>query len=212
MAEIVVDQLTEAAAQLSAQEVELASQLEALRDKIKGIQTVIDMFGNGNGAAPASAPVAAPVEEAVAEPVAEEAPAPKRRGRPKKSATAPKAKATKAKATKKETKTTKAKTTAKTTAKKPGRGRSAKWQSYIRDEYSSTPLPDVVANVLKAKPKDVFKIAAVMEELFPAEKMPKTDFLKARNRVSNILSAGARSGEWHRGRGGTYSCTKKSVA
>ena len=35
--------------------------------------------------------------------------------------------------------------------------------------------------------------------------MPRTAYLKARNRISNILSAGARDGTWYRGRNGRYS-------
>ena len=41
--------------------------------------------------------------------------------------------------------------------------------------------------------------------------MPKAQYLKARSRISNILSAGARDNEWYRGRGGTYSMSKKAV-
>ena len=214
MPAIALDQLTQAEAQLVAQETELSSQLAELREKIQGLQTVIAMFdGDEDGLSVASEPeseveadadIEADVEpESNPEPVVKAAPV-KRRGRPKKAAAA--------KPAKKTTRASKTTASVKSTKKKRGPGRSAKWQTYIRDEYSSTPLPDVVANVVKSKPKQVFKIAGVMEELFPTDDMPKADFLKARNRVSNILSAGARSGDWHRGRGGTYSCTKKAVA
>lgn len=205
MAEIALNQLTEAKAQLVAQEEELSAQLSALQEKIQGLQTVIAMFSDGVAAAAVDSGAETEAEEpsvAKAEPEeVVEAPPVRRRGRPRKSEVAARTSSR-----------GKAKAAVAAPKKRRGPGRSAKWQEYIRDEYRATPLPDVVANVLKAKPKQVFKIAAVMDELFPADDMPKADFLKARNRVSNILSAGARSGDWHRGRGGTYSCTKRAVA
>ena len=112
------------------------------------------------------------------------------RGRP------PKAKASSASETKK------------TNAKRSGR--TANWQKYIQDSYSKAALPDVIVGVLQAQPDSIFKIADVMNVVFK-EDMPKTHFLKARNRVSNILSAGARDGEWYRGRGGTYSVSEKAI-
>ncbi len=214
MAQVVLSQLVEAEAQLAEQETIVSAQLADLREKIKGLQTVMAMFDDASGEMTVETPVPA-VSEPEPEPAPKAAsePAPKRRGRPKKSTTQKATKATKATTTRK--RSTATKTTAKASADKkpsPGRrGKAAKWQRYIRDEFASTPLPDVVANILKSQPKSTFKIAAVMSEIFP-EDMPKAQFLKARNRVSNILSAGARSGEWYRGRGGTYSCSKKVLS
>ncbi|NJM98491.1 MAG: hypothetical protein HC800_16185 [Phormidesmis sp. RL_2_1] len=113
------------------------------------------------------------------------------------------AKATTAKAT-----TPQATTAKKTTGKRSGR--TANWQRYVKDSYSKAPLPDVIVGVLQAQPSNVFKIADVMTAVFK-EDMPKSHFLKARNRVSNILSAGARDGGWYRGRGGTYSVSEKAI-
>jgi hypothetical protein len=87
-------------------------------------------------------------------------------------------------------------------------GKAPNWQRFVQDPFRKTPLPDVVANILKAQPDDAFKIADVMDAIFK-EDMPKATFLKARNRVSNILSAGARTSEWYRGRGGQYSLSQK---
>lgn len=89
-------------------------------------------------------------------------------------------------------------------------GRTANWQRYVQENYSKAPLPDVIVGVLQAQPNNIFKIADVMSAVFK-EDMPKNHFLKARNRVSNILSAGARDGDWYRGRGGTYSVSEKAV-
>ncbi|MEO0757173.1 MAG: hypothetical protein AAFY78_09900 [Cyanobacteria bacterium J06648_16] len=229
MAQVVLSQLVEAEAQLAEQETIISAQLADLREKIKGLQTVMAMFDGESTEVTAVADVEDTTEVEVeveapvksAEPAAKK-PASKRRGRPKKTETATAAKSTTTRKKSPATKSPAAKSTATkspatkataakkatTTRKAPQRGKAAKWQRYIRDEFSSTPLPDVVANILKSQPKSTFKIAAVMSEIFP-EDMPKAQFLKARNRVSNILSAGARSGEWYRGRGGTYSCSKK---
>ncbi|MEL7225837.1 MAG: hypothetical protein AAGL17_13535, partial [Cyanobacteria bacterium J06576_12] len=89
-------------------------------------------------------------------------------------------------------------------------GRTANWQRYVQENYRKSPLPDVIVGVLQAQPTNVFKIADVMTAVFK-EDMPKNHFLKARNRISNILSAGARDGVWYRGRGGTYSMSEKAI-
>ncbi|MGB3570716.1 MAG: hypothetical protein WA783_18115 [Phormidesmis sp.] len=89
-------------------------------------------------------------------------------------------------------------------------GRTANWQRYVQESYRKAPLPDVIVGVLQAQPTNVFKIADVMNVVFK-EDMPKNHFLKARNRISNILSAGARDGVWYRGRGGTYSMSEKAI-
>jgi hypothetical protein len=97
----------------------------------------------------------------------------------------------------------------KAAAKRSG-GRTVDWQRYLQGTYKKSPLPDVIVGVLQAQPDNVFKIADVMNVVFK-EDMPKSHFLKARNRISNILSAGARDGVWHRGRGGTYSMSEKAI-
>ena len=57
--------------------------------------------------------------------------------------------------------------------------------------------------VLSTQPDKDFKIAEVMSSLFK-ENMPKSQYLKARDRISNILSVGVRDGEWHKGNRGAY--------
>ncbi|MGB3787318.1 MAG: hypothetical protein WA949_04860 [Phormidesmis sp.] len=89
-------------------------------------------------------------------------------------------------------------------------GRTADWQRYLQGTHKKSPLPDVIVGVLQAQPDNIFKIADVMNVVFK-EDMPKSHFLKARNRISNILSAGARDGVWYRGRGGTYSMSEKAI-
>ncbi len=121
-----------------------------------------------------------------------------------------KVKATRGRPTKVVAKPAKTVTVKKTAADSNRSGRVANWQRYVQDSYSKAPLPDVIVGVLQAQPNNIFKIADVMSAVFK-EDMPKNHFLKARNRVSNILSAGARDGDWFRGRGGTYSVSEKAI-
>ena len=222
MANNVLDQLKEVESQLASQIEELSGQLSATEKQREGLKTVIEMFQTGGGVNGAAASVTEILTNAVASvstPEPEAAPAKKpgkRRGRkPGSTKAAAKAKVatktkTTAKATKAAAKAVKAAPAAKA-ARKPRAGKSPNWQRYVQDPFRKTPLPDVVANILKAQPDEAFKIAEVMEAIFKSD-MPKATFLKARNRVSNILSAGARTSEWYRGRGGKYSMNKKALS
>ncbi len=91
---------------------------------------------------------------------------------------------------------------AKSAAKKKD-GRAASWQKYTRPGVKETSIPEAVRMVLETQPEKSFKIAEVMDALFN-ETMPKSQHLKARNRISNVLSGGVRSGEWYKGDRGTY--------
>jgi hypothetical protein len=212
MSDAVLSQLLDARSQLTAQETALLEQLSAIQEKRQGVQTVIEMFqppGGDRGAAIAStgmSQAAVSSAKATTGATTTETKPPER--------TTGGRKATKA-VGKTATRTVPSihKTTAKETAPSSRRGKSGKspnWQKYVQEPFRATPLPDVVANILKAQPDDAFKIADVMEVIFKPD-MPKANFLKARNRVSNILSAGARSGEWKRGRGGQYSLSGKAL-
>lgn len=184
-------QLIEAEKQLTIQEAELTQQIEDIREKRKGLQMVIAMFKSQ--ATPALAKTA--VETSSLD-TTETAPKPKTI---RKSAA----------------KTTKAKrgsnATSKTKATKKTDGRAATWQRYIHDNYKGTPLHDVIDGILKSLSDSSFKIAEIISAIFTTEDMPKAQFLKVRNRISNILSVGARNGDWYRGKGGTYSASKKAV-
>lgn len=224
MSTSVLPQLLEVDSELSAQATALEAQLTELQEKRKGIQTVIAMFESGN--APDIQDIAAitsgsadKTSDKTSDESSDSSSATKT---PTTRKTTAKAKGTKTKA--KRGRPAKAKTveaassqpaaeTAEETSEKKAAkrsGRTANWQRYVQESYSETALPDVIGGVLQAQPGNVFKIADVMNAVFK-EDMPKNHFLKARNRVSNILSAGARDGDWYRGRGGTYSVSEKAV-
>ena len=218
MANNVLDQLREVESQLASQVETLSDQLSAAEKQREGLQTVINMFqssGDSNGVAANVTEILTSAVASVADPEPDDEPAPvkkpgKRRGRKPSAKTVAKAKvAPKEKVAKKKVVEEEEAPTPKAT-RKPRGGKSPNWQRYVQDPFRKTPLPDVVANILKAQPDEAFKIAEVMEAIFKSD-MPKATFLKARNRVSNILSAGARTSEWYRGRGGKYSMNKKAL-
>jgi hypothetical protein len=194
MSDPVLSQLVSVEDDLAQQVETLETRLTQLREQRQGLQTVIDMFQGSNGSAEvASVASIEPADE----------PATKRKSTTRKPATrsaqtnsksAKPAAEKKAKATK----------TAATPRKKKKDGRAANWQKYVQSDYRDTALPEAVSSVLRADPSDVFTIADVMSSIF-SEDMPRTSYLKARNRISNILSAGARDGTWYRGRNGRYS-------
>lgn len=201
-------QLVEAEDLLSAQETALIKQLAEIQEQRQGLQTVIAMFDgsvNTNGQVPKTPAVAVTQDddEVEAEPKTV-----------KDTVAAKLAKVTKkAKISDDDAETTKAPKTrkvGKSTKSVKTDGRTAQWQRYVLDDHRQQRLQDVVANVLKAKSKASFKITDVMSAIFEDD-MPKAQFLKARSRISNILSAGARDNDWYRGRGGTYSMSKKAV-
>ncbi len=226
MSTSVLPQLIAVDSKLSEQVIALTAQLNELQEKRKGIQTVIAMFESGatseaadsTAVAEMTSPTqttktaakrktakatikAADTSEAMSEAPAEETPA------EEVSAKTVKTKATRGRPTK--TKETKSAVEGKQVSAKRS-GRTANWQRYVQESYRKAPLPDVIVGVLQAHPTNVFKIADVMNVVFK-EDMPKSHFLKARNRISNILSAGARDGVWYRGRGGTYSMSEKAI-
>ncbi len=234
----VLPQLLEVDSELSAQASVLEAKLSELQQKRQGIQTVISMFESGGPSAVEVAEItAAPTTTKTAtKKTAAGVKTTAKRTANKRTAnkqTASKQTASKRKVAKsadesatqsakpKATRTTKVKASTKTASKqtqtkssKPAvdkrSGRTADWQRYLQGTYKKSPLPDVIVGVLQAQPDNVFKIADVMGVVFK-EDMPKSQFLKARNRISNILSAGARDGVWHRGSGGTYSMSEKAI-
>lgn len=224
MSTSVLPQLLEVDSELSAQAVALEAKLTELQEKRKGIQTVIAMFESGESPdlsgldAVAKVPTTTKTATKKAAGTKKTAARSTKTAAKRKTKTAAKsaAKVTKAKATRGRPAKAKAsadKTAAKSTkaSKTPKRsGRTANWQRYVQENYRKSPLPDVIVGVLQAQPTNVFKIADVMNAVFK-EDMPKNHFLKARNRISNILSAGARDGVWYRGRGGTYSMSEKAI-
>lgn len=184
MAQSVLPQLQDVITDLETQESTLTQQLAEIRSKKEALEAVLPMFGADSTA------VEAP-DEAEAPAVAT-----------KRVAKKPKA----AKNTKAVAKKPKAAPKSKSGAKKKD-GRAASWQKYALPGVKDRPMPESVQMVLATKPNEDFKIAEVMSALFK-ESIPKPQYLKARNRISNILSGGVRDGDWFKGDRGAYRLNK----
>ena len=197
MSTTVLPQLQTVEAELLEQESQLATQLEEARKKLSGLQAVISMFSESADAFSTTAGEESPLpEDAAIENSEEETTASK----PAKASGQTKKKVTQKKAAQKKTSVK-----AKAPAKKKD-GRAATWQKYARPGVKNQSMPDAVRLILETQPENEFKIADVMDALFE-EKMPRAQYLKARNRISNVLSGGVRAGDWHKGDRGTYRMT-----
>lgn len=185
MTATVLPQLEEIISDITAQEASLEAQLAEVQAKLQAVRAVLPLF---DGASPAES--ASTTAKTAAKTATKTAPKPPAKAKASKSATATKPKA------EKKAKTTKAKKD----------GRTASWQKYTRDGVGDQPMPEAVRIILATQPSKDFKIAEVMSSLF-SDEMPKNQYLKARNRVSNILSGGVRSGDWYKGERGSYRLT-----
>ncbi len=58
--------------------------------------------------------------------------------------------------------------------------------------------------------EQVLEITAILDAIF-VEEIPKEVRRKARERVSNVLSVGAKKGKWYPGLAGRYSSLKAAV-
>ena len=201
MSTTVLPQLQAIEAQLASQESQIAAQLASIREQLSGIRTVMPMF-TGSAAVTEDPAISSEkleddelfVEEAtvVEEAIVSEAPK------------ATKAKATASKKASSKKAVSKKAPAQKTTAKKDGR--TASWQKYTRPGVKNESIPDAVRLILATQPENDFKIVDVMDALFK-EDMPKDQYLKARNRISNVLSGGVRAGDWYKGDRSTYRMT-----
>ncbi len=188
MADPVLSQLVTVESDLTEQIEHLEAQLSQLQIKRQELLSVIDMFNN----------------DAIGSSNADGEPIPAAETPEQKAPKQEKALATTAAASAKATPSRQTEQTSHSTKKKKKDGRAAAWQKHVQPQYKNLALPEAVSSVLRAEPTKIFKIVDVMSSIFK-ESMPKTSYLKARNRISNILSAGARDGTWYRGRNGRYS-------
>ena len=213
MSNAVLPQLQTVETELVAQVSQLEAQLTSVQEKLNGIRAVLPMFETAettDNAAESVATEAVSPEPAVEEIVAEKAPKTKKATTAKaKKATAKKTPASKKAASKKapaqkKVAASKKAPAEKATAKKDGR--TASWQKYTRPGVKNESIPDAVRLILETQPEEDFKIVDVMTALFK-EDMPKSQYLKARNRISNVLSGGVRAGDWYKGARGSYRMT-----
>ncbi len=84
------------------------------------------------------------------------------------------------------------------------------WQQYVKDEFDSATLSEAVTEVMQQHSGEVLETATIIDAIFVND-IPKEIRSTARERVSNVLSVGAKSGKWYRGKLGKYSMSKAAV-
>lgn len=85
------------------------------------------------------------------------------------------------------------------------------WQQYVKDELYGATLSEAVSEVMQQHSEEVLEIAAIVDAIFTGN-IPKEVRSTARERVSNVLSVGAKSGKWYRGQLGKYSMSNAAVS
>ena len=215
-----VAKLLEVDADLAATEVELTLQLQSIGEKRRSLTNVIDMFAPQDVAptesvvTPANSPVtAAEIKpaEVEAEPTELNTTLPELEDG---ETDTPADVQVSAKGAKRQTKTNSSPSSSKPAKKSAPAKQLSKapntWQQYVIGEFSNAPLAEAVAQVMQQHSKQVIEIATILDAIFTDE-IPKDLRSTARERVSNVLSVGAKSGKWYRGKLGKYSVSKAAV-
>lgn len=205
-----VAKLLEADAHLAATEVELNAQIQSIQQKRHSLKTVIDMFspvGTAN-----NTPVTTPVTEEQPQPTALEVALPESNDAMTDITTeTPIASTPPKQQAKKNSSPASSKQSKKTAPIKKPSQQADTWQQYVKDEFNDATLSVAVAEVMQQQPERVLDIATIIDAIFTND-IPKEVRSTARERVSNVLSVGAKSGKWYRGQLGKYSMSQAAVA
>ncbi len=216
-----VAKLLEADADLAVQEVELSAQIQSIQEKRHSLKTVIDMFAPGDTAI---TPVATSVEPpevvnteqedstSLTQSPVEDLTDLELNGTDADTADAEAP--TTSQPQKQKAKKNSSPINSKQSKKSAPTGKPSKatdsWQQYVKDEFSNASLAEAVAQVMQQHEKKVVEIATIIDSIFTND-IPKQLRSTARERVSNVLSVGAKSGKWYRGQLGKYSMTQAAV-
>jgi len=206
-----VAKLLKVDADLAAQEAQLNAQLQSIQQKRHSLKTVIDMFApvNTTNNAPIAEPT--PVTEEQPQPTAPDAALPKSDGAiADNTAEAPAASTPPKRQAKKNSSTPTSKQSKKSAPTNKSGQQADTWQQYVRDEFYGATLSEAVAEVMQQHSKQVLEIATIINAIFTSN-IPKEVRGTARERVSNVLSVGAKNGKWYRGKLGKYSMSQAAV-
>jgi hypothetical protein len=195
-------------AKLAAQEVELTAQLQSIQEKRHSLKNVISLFPPVDTAA--STPVETSTPELVeerAEPPVPEVATPELEDTTVDTTEA--APSTQKRQGKKNPSST-SKSNKKSLPTKDVNKEADTWQQYLKDDFSNASLAEAVAEVMQQHLEQVLEITTILDAIFVQE-IPKELKTKARERVSNVLSVGAKKGKWYRGLAGKYSMSSAAV-
>ncbi|KJH71907.1 hypothetical protein [Aliterella atlantica] len=212
-ANLTIAKLLEVDADLAAQEVELSTQLQSLQEKRHSLKTVIAMFAPGDTATKPVEPKQlesspAPVESPQIEDKPETTVGETELDEPAINTT--KAPATPQKQQNKNSSSASSKQAKKPTATKKSSKEPETWHYYLQDEFSNATLAQAVSEVMQQQEDRVLDIATILKAIF-VDEIPKAVRSTARERVSNVLSVGAKQGKWYRGQLGKYSMSKAAL-
>ena len=203
-----VAKLLEVDADLAAQEVELTLQLQSIQEKRHSLKNVISLFPLVDTATPTTVAAPTPVVKDIAEPPVQEEITPELdevTTETTEAAPQPPKRQGKRNLSTNSDKPSKKSAPVQETVKE-----EAIWQQYLRDEFTKDSLSVAVFDVMQQQPEQVLEITALLDAIFVAE-TPKDVRSTARERVSNVLSVGAKKGKWYRGKLGKYSMSKAAV-
>ena len=217
-----VAKLLEADADLAAQEVELNAQLTSIQQKRHSLKTVIDMFAPVETAAKPITTSAQPEAVTTAQqvestspgqsPVVQDVDSPELKGTDvdNTEAETPIASTPPKRQAQKNSSSASSKQSKKSAAIEKPNQQADTWQQYVKDKFNDATLSVTVAKVMQQHSGEVLETATIIDAIF-VDDIPKEVRSTARERVSNVLSVGAKSGKWYRGQLGKYSMSKAAI-
>ena len=205
----IVAKLLEIDADLAAQEVEVAAQLQSIHEKRHSLKNVISLFPPVNTAAPTPVKTSTPeLVEKLAEPPVPEVATPELEDTTIDTTEA--APSTQKRQGKKNLSSSTSKSNKKSAPTKEASKEADTWQQYVKEDFINASLAEAVAEVMQQQQEQVLEITIILETIF-AQEMPQELRNKARECVSNVLSVGVKKGKWYRGQAGRYSMSKAAV-
>ena len=196
-------------AKLAAQEVELTLELQSIQEKRHSLKNVINLFPPEDTAALTPAITPTPVVEKQAQPPVPEVTTPELEDTTIDTSEA--LPQSQKQQRKKNLSSSTSKSNKKSAPPKEASKEADTWQQYVKNDFINASLAEAVAEVMQQHSEQVLEITAILDAIF-VEEIPKELRTKARERVSNVLSVGAKKGKWYRGLAGKYSSSKAAVA
>jgi hypothetical protein len=188
------NKILEVDAELAAQELELVAELESIREKRRGLEFVIGLFGEREPGALRTVSKSAEGAESASEEIETRLPTTDSEGevaapqQSQKGKTAP--------------------TPSKKKASRPGmkkRQAIPSWRAYIHEQFKKMSLSESILAAMAEESDRTWTIAEILEALFGQE-LPPDVRSKLRPQVSNILSRGVKSETLSRTDKGMYRC------
>lgn len=84
---------------------------------------------------------------------------------------------------------------------------SKNWQDYLQPAFQKTSLPAAIAAVFQQQPQELLSVSDLMAAIF-VDRLPPDLHNPTHRRMLNILSTGAKDGQWYRGQRGQYSLSQ----